>query len=93
MLIVAKVMVGNCQLLPSDGVFENLHSVRTSRGQRGDTFTNDDKDAFYKVQLTETYPEAVLIYRDKNGPPDARTSRINDVIKRGCTVSYRSGTR
>ena len=34
----------------------------------------------------------VLVYRDKSGPGDDRTSRLSDVIK-FCQLSYRAGAR
>jgi len=84
---------------PSVGAIEQqqLHSVRNSRGLRVDTFANDAKTVFFKAAKAaaagEVYPETIIVYRDKEGPPDGRTSRINDVIKQGVLLSYRSGTR
>lgn len=57
-----------------------------------DTFTNEDKTIFIKTNLNEVYPEQVLVYRDKTGGPDSRTSRLQDVIQH-CQLSYRSGKR
>jgi len=94
-LIVAKILVGVCQLLPEEECEGFCLSNQTnSKGERVDTFTNEQKEAFLKSMMTETYPESVIVYRAKNGPsPDTRSSRIADVIKQGCVVSYRSGTR
>ena len=47
-----------------------------------DSFTNEDKTFFVKTNINEVYPETILIYRDKDGPSDQRTSRITDLSKR-----------
>ena len=98
-IVMAKVMVGVCHLLPEEEgaasrpLKVRLNSVKNSQGKRVDSFTNEEKTFFIKTLMTETYPEAVLIYRDKSGSSDSRTSRITDVVKSGCLVSYRAGTR
>ncbi|TRY77991.1 hypothetical protein TCAL_11891 [Tigriopus californicus] len=57
-----------------------------------DTFCNEDKTIFIKNNFNEVYPEQVLVYRDKRGGADSRTSRLTDVIQH-CQLSYRSGKR
>ena len=95
-IVMAKVMVGVCHLLPEEEgaasrpLKVRLNSVKNSQGKRVDSFTNEEKTFFIKTLMTETYPEAVLIYRDKSGSSDSRTSRITDVVKSGCLVSYRA---
>ena len=93
-LIMAKVLVGNCQLIPEIADAKTcLNNQTNSNGDRVDTFTNEEKTAFLKTMVTESYPEAIIVYRDKNGVKDTRSCRISDVVKDGCIVSYRSGTR
>ena len=49
-LIMAKVLVGNCQLLPEEADSSNtcLSNLTNSNGDRVDTFTNEEKSAFLR---------------------------------------------
>jgi hypothetical protein len=64
----------------------------TSDGLSVDTVTNEDADVFIKYHVNDVYPDHVLVYRDKEGPDDSRTSRLSNIVK-FCQISYRAGTR
>ena len=95
-IIVARVLLGVCQLLPEDMVnavsnescstsnANRLSNVYTNDGkkQKVDSFTNPEKSYFIKTHVNEIYPETILIYRDKEGSSDRRTSRITELSKR-----------
>ena len=95
-VIVARVLLGVCQLLPEDMATaasnelcstsnaNRLSNVFTNDAtkQRVDSFTNPEKSYFIKTHVNEVYPESILIYRDKEGPSDRRSSRITELSKR-----------
>ena len=61
---------------------DNVFTIEKGLRKKVDSFTNEDKSYFIKTNINEVYPETILIYRDKNGPPDQRGSRIMDLSKR-----------
>merc|ERR1712142_377618 len=65
-------------------------SINNKTGLPIDTYTDDTQTVFYKFQMSEVYPEFLLVYRDKNAGPDTRGSKLPLEY---CKVSYRSGTR
>ena len=97
-LIVSRALLGICQLIPEDHVFgaisrqpmeafnknrlDNVYTPDKNFRRKVDSFTTEDKSFFLKTNGNEIYPETVLIYRDKSGPSDKRTSRITELSKR-----------
>ena len=94
-LIVSRVLLGICQLLPDsspveDAPFptnisnrlENIYTLEKGLRRKVDSFTNEEKTFFVKTNRNEVYPETILIYRDKNGPSDQRSPRIVELSKR-----------
>ena len=67
-----------------------LSNIYTSDGskRRVDSFTNEEKTYFLKTHVNEIYPETILIYRDKDGPSDQRTSRITELSKRYIKLKF-----
>ena len=58
------------------------HKSEKGLTRKVDSFTNEEKTFFIKTNINEVYPETILIYRDKDGPSDQRTSRITELSKR-----------
>ena len=81
-LVVTRVLLGICQLRPDDNQLDNVFTMEKGLRRKVDSFTNEDKSYFIKTNINEIYPETILIYRDKNGPPDQRGSRIMELSKR-----------
>ena len=97
-LIVSRALLGICQLIPEDLVggaisrqpmeafnknrLDNVYTPDKGFRRKVDSFTTEDKSFFLKTNGNEIYPETVLIYRDKSGPSDKRTSRITELSKR-----------
>ena len=97
-LIVSRALLGICQLIPDDLVggatsrqpmeafnknrLDNVYTPDKNFRRKVDSFTTEDKSFFLKMNGNEIYPETVLIYRDKSGPSDKRTSRITELSKR-----------
>lgn len=90
---MVRVMIGLCHALPEIGASKVLSMLNQGGGKKADTFANQDGNVFLKISVNEVYPEAIIVYRDKSGFDDSRTSRISDVVKSNCLVSYRAGTR
>ena len=54
---MTKVLVGICQLLTEEDPREaSLNACVNSKGERVDTFTNEEKSLFLKTLTTESYP-------------------------------------
>ena len=103
-LIISRVLLCICQLLPEDAWAmgaaskqscfpsnaNRLSNIYTNDGSKRkvDSFTNVDKTYFVKTHVNEIYPETILIYRDKEGPADQRTSRITELSKRYINKSF-----
>ena len=97
-LIVSRALLGICQLIPEDldggamsrqpmeafnkNRLDNVYTPDKGFRRKVDSFTTEDKSFFLKTNGNEIYPETVLIYRDKSGPSDKRTSRITELSKR-----------
>ena len=54
---MTKVLVGVCQLLPEEDPRDaSLNACVNSKGERVDTFTNEEKSVFLKTLTIESYP-------------------------------------
>jgi len=92
-IIMAKVLVGTCVKRIEEGAAEiagQSISINNKTGLPIDTYTDDTQTVFFKFQMSEVYPEFLLVYRDKTAAPDTRGSKLPLEY---CKVSYRSGTR
>jgi len=92
-IIRTKVLVGTCVKRIEEAAAEvagQTISINNKTGLPIDTYTDDTQTVFYKFQMSEVYPEFLLVYRDKNAGPDTRGSKLPLEY---CKVSYRSGTR
>jgi len=92
-IIMAKVLVGTCVKRIEEGAAEVVGqsiSINNKTGLPIDTYTDDTQTVFFKFQMSEVYPEFLLVYRDKTAGPDTRGSKLPLEY---CKVSYRSGTR
>lgn len=104
-IIAARVITGTVHtisggekslLRPNSGStsvpFFSSADAESESGLPVDTVTDEDGRVFVKYHVNDVFPDHVIIYRNKDGPADCRTSRLNNVVKY-CTLSYRAGTR
>eukprot|EP00090_Calanus_glacialis_P010809 TRINITY_DN19279_c0_g1_i1.p1 TRINITY_DN19279_c0_g1~~TRINITY_DN19279_c0_g1_i1.p1 ORF type:complete len:330 (-),score=86.62 TRINITY_DN19279_c0_g1_i1:93-1082(-) len=92
-IIMAKVLVGTCVKRVEEGATEvavQSVSINNKTGLPIDTFTDNSQTVFFKFQMSEVYPEFLMVYRDTTAGPDTRMSKLPLEY---CKVSYRSGTR
>eukprot|EP00091_Calanus_sinicus_P007084 TRINITY_DN17979_c0_g1_i1.p1 TRINITY_DN17979_c0_g1~~TRINITY_DN17979_c0_g1_i1.p1 ORF type:complete len:275 (+),score=56.95 TRINITY_DN17979_c0_g1_i1:210-1034(+) len=92
-IIMAKVLVGTCVKKSGGRSHRSCGTKCFYQQQTGlpiDTFTDNSQTVFYKFQMSEVYPEFVLVYRDTTAGPDTRMSKLPLEY---CKMSYRSGTR
>jgi len=74
-IIMAKVLVGTCVKRIEEGAAEiagQSISINNKTGLPIDTYTDDTQTVFFKFQMSEVYPEFLLVYRDKTAAPDTR---------------------
>jgi len=92
-IIMAKVLVGTCVKRVEEGAVEvagQSISINNKTGLPIDTYTDETQTIFFKFQMSEVYPEFLMVYRDTAAGPDTRRSKLSLEY---CKVSYRSGTR
>jgi len=92
-MIMAKVLVGTCVKRAEEGASESsiqTVSINNKTGLPIDTYTDSSQTMFFKFQMSEVYPEFLLVYRDTSSGPDTRSSQLK---LRFSTISYRTGTR
>jgi len=92
-IIMAKVLVGTCVKRIEEGAAEiagQSISINNKTGLPIDTYTDDTQTVFFKFQMSEVYPEFLLVYRDKTAGPDTRSTQLKVKFAK---LSYRTGTR
>jgi len=101
MMFAARVLLGVCRDSEalknnselSDGSTDNLLQKFSSANAHGlpiDSWAFMNKNAFYKLNRNETYPDVILVYRDKTCPQETRSF---DFPVHHIQKSLRSGTR
>jgi len=92
-MIMAKVLVGTCVKRAEEGASESSIQTVTINNKTGlpiDTYTDSSQTMFFKFQMSEVYPEFLLVYRDTSSGPDTRCWKLNLQF---CKASFRSGAR
>lgn len=74
-IIMAKVLVGTCVKRVEEGAVEvagQSISINNKTGLPIDTYTDETQTIFFKFQMSEVYPEFLMVYRDTAAGPDTR---------------------
>jgi len=98
LMFLSKVLLGMCMEQQTEeqgetveGETDKVHLHLSSKtGLPIDTTTNEHRNIFYKFNMTEVYPDILLVYRDKSIEVETRTYQlVTRYVKKG----LRSGTR
>merc|ERR1711915_757486 len=89
-MIMAKVLVGTCVRRAEEGASESsiqTVSINNNTGLPIDTYTDSSQTMFFKFQMSEVYPEFLLVYRDACMVKDNDT--VNTIAKIGETIEVK----
>ncbi|XP_023345726.1 probable poly [ADP-ribose] polymerase DDB_G0278045 isoform X2 [Eurytemora carolleeae] len=92
LMFMTKVLIGTCLLSAEDGATATSEQIHLSSKTELpiDTLRHPKTNLFYKYNMSEVYPDILLVYRDKQIPLDTRSCKLKvKFVKKG----LRSGTR